>query len=57
MPGRKRLRQEINGYHAGLIERQADLLEIRLGDAQIGLSHTARMARRSESSVRICGLR
>ena len=38
MPGRQRLRQEINEYHAGLIERQADLLEIRLGDAQIGLS-------------------
>ena len=38
MPGRKRLKQEINEFHAGLIERQADLLEIRLGDAQIGLS-------------------
>ena len=39
MPGRKRLKQEINAFHAGQIERQADLLDIRLGDAQISLSH------------------
>ena len=38
MPGRKRLKQEVSSFHAGLIERQADLLEIRIGDAQIGLS-------------------
>ena len=38
MPGRKRLRQEVSSFHAGQIERQADLLTIRLRDAQIGLS-------------------
>ena len=38
MPGRKRLKQEISSFHAENIQRQADLLTIRLGDAQIGLS-------------------
>lgn len=38
MPGRKRLRQEISSYNADLIGRQADLLIIRLRDAQVGLS-------------------
>ena len=38
MPGRKSLKQEVSGYHAEKIERQADLLQIAITDASLGMS-------------------